>query len=82
MIKKVLKRTNIEKEYLGIMKIVYEDGVITISNYNDLISISDKLIEIKDLIIKGEKLRVIYQDPIQIKIKGKINEVINNDKWI
>lgn len=62
------------------MKIVYEDGVITISNYNDLISISDKLIEIKDLIIKGEKLRVIYQDPIQIKIKGKINEVINNDK--
>ena len=80
MIKKVLKRTNIEKEYIGIRKIVYEDGVITISNYKDLISISDNLIDIKDLIIKGEKLRVIYQDPIQIKIKGKINEVINNDK--
>ena len=80
MIKKVLKRTSIEKEYIGIRKIVYEDGVITISNYKDLISISDNLIDIKDLIIKGEKLRVIYQDPIQIKIKGKINEVINNDK--
>lgn len=80
MIKKILKKTSTLKEYLGIRKIIYEDDVITILNYYDLVSIKKDLIVIKDLLIKGEELRVIYQDPVKIKIKGKIAEVIKNDK--
>ena len=80
MIKKILKKTSTLKEYLGIRKIIYEDDVITILNYYDLVSIKKDLITIKDLLIKGEELRVIYQDPVKIKIKGKIAEVIKNDK--
>lgn len=80
MIKKILKKTSTLKEYLGIRKIIYEDDVITILNYYDLVSIKKDLITIKDLLIKGEELRVIYQDPVKIKIKGKIAEVIRNDK--
>lgn len=80
MIKKILKKTSTLKEYLGIRKIIYEDDVITILNYYDLVSIKKDLITIKDLLIKGEELRVIYQDPVKIKIKGKIVEVIRNDK--
>ena len=80
MIKKILKKTSTLKEYLGIRKIIYEDDVITILNYYDLVSIKKDLITIKDLLIKGEELRVIYQDPVKIKIKGKIAEVTRNDK--
>ena len=82
MIKKILKKTSTLKEYLGIRKIIYEDDVITILNYYDLVSIKKDLITIKDLLIKGEELRVIYQDPVKIKIKGKIAEVTRNDKWL
>jgi hypothetical protein len=80
VIKKILKKTSTLKEYLGIRKIIYEDDVITILNYYDLVSIKKDLITIKDLLIKGEELRVIYQDPVKIKIKGKIAEVTRNDK--
>jgi hypothetical protein len=80
VIRKILKKTSTLKEYLGIRKIIYEDDVITILNYYDLVSIKKDLIVIKDLLIKGEELRVIYQDPVKIKIKGKIAEVIKNDK--
>lgn len=79
MIFKILKKTKIEKEYLGIRKIVYEDGVVTVINYNDLISINSNLIDLKDLVIKGEELKVIYQDPVRIKLKGNIKEVLKNE---
>lgn len=81
MIFKILKKTKIEKEYLGIRKIVYEDGVVTVINYNDLISINSNLIDLKDLVIKGEELKVIYQDPVRIKLKGNIKEVLKNE-WL
>ena len=32
--------------------------------------------ELFDLTIKGEGLKTIYQDPVKIKIKGNISEVV------
>ena len=76
MIKRILQKTKIDKEYLGLRKIIYEDKVITIINYTDLIRINQNVIELFDLTIKGEGLKTIYQDPVKIKIKGNISEVV------
>ena len=80
MIKKILERTKIEKEYIGLLKIIYESDLIVIINYKGTKSINSTLIELLDLTIKGEGLKVIYQDPSRIKISGKISEVAR--KWI
>lgn len=71
----MLKKTKIDKEYIGLRKIIYEDNLITIINYKDLISINSSLIDLCNLIIKGEGMKVIYQDPVRIKIIGNISEV-------
>lgn len=76
----MLKKTKIDKEYIGLRKIIYEDNLITIINYKDLISINSSLIDLCNLIIKGEGMKVIYQDPVRIKIIGNISEVTK--KWL
>ena len=72
----MLKKTKIDKEYIGLRKIIYEDNLITIINYGDLITINNSIIDLKDLIIKGDGLKVLYQDPVRIRIKGNISEVL------
>jgi hypothetical protein len=75
MLGKILRKTNVPKEYLGDLKITYINNVMVVTNYCELISINSVLVDLKGLVIKGEKLKVIYQDPVRIKIDGKISEV-------
>lgn len=75
MLGKILRKTNVPKEYLGDLKITYINNVMVVTNYGELISINSVLVDLKGLVIKGEKLKVIYQDPVRIKIDGKISEV-------
>lgn len=80
MLGKILRKTNVPKEYLGDLKITYINNVMVVTNYGELISINSVLVDLKGLVIKGEKLKVIYQDPVRIKIDGKISEV--SKKWL
>jgi hypothetical protein len=75
MLGKILRKTNVPNEYLGDLKITYINNVMVVTNYGELISINSVLVDLKGLVIKGEKLKVIYQDPVRIKIDGKISEV-------
>lgn len=75
MLGKILRKTNVPKEYLGDLKITYINNVMLVTNYGELISINSVLVDLKGLMIKGEKLKVIYQDPVRIKIDGLISEV-------
>lgn len=80
MLGKILKKTNVPKEYLGDLKITYVNELIVVSNYKELISINSELVDLSGLNIKGKELRVIYQDPVRIKVIGKISEVLK--KWL
>jgi hypothetical protein len=75
MLKKILGKTKIDKEYIGFIKIIYETDLIVVINYQSVININSTIIDLMDLVIKGVGLRVIYQDPSRIKIIGKISEV-------
>jgi hypothetical protein len=75
MLKKILGKTKIDKEYIGFIKIIYETDLIVVINYQSVININSTIIDLMDLVIKGVGLRVIYQDPSRIKISGKISEV-------
>jgi len=76
MLDKLFNKTNVAKEYLGKFKIIYEENAITVYNYLDLLKINDLECDLSSVLIKGEKLRVIYQDPITIKLTGNIKEVV------
>ena len=75
MLKKILGKTKIDKEYIGFIKIIYETDLIVVINYQSVININSTIIDLMDLVIKGVGLKVIYQDPSRIKISGKISEV-------
>ena len=68
------------KEYFKELKIVYLLDEVTIYNYQSLYFLSDIKVELKKIIITGSHLKVIYQDPQIIKIKGKIDKVYKVDK--
>ena len=76
MLKGILKKTKIDSEYIGLLKVIYETDLIIIINYKRTFNINSSLIDLNELLIKGEGLKVIYQDPVRIKIRGKIDEVV------
>ena len=72
MFKGLLNKAEVLQEYVGELKITYLKQVLEVVNYQNLISIYDKEVVLEKLLVKGNDLKVIYQDPVRIKVKGKI----------
>lgn len=49
---------------------------LIIYNYKNLLDIKADIIELSLYIIKGEKLKIIYLNKDEIRISGKITEII------
>ena len=75
MLEKIFKRNRLLQEYVGELKIVYQSDIVEVINYTELISIYDKEVILSEIIILGSELKVIYQDPVTVKVKGKITSV-------
>lgn len=75
MFKKILKRQDGFPEYVGEVKITYLMQVLEVVNYHKLLNIYDKEVILEKILISGENLKVVYQDPVTIKIKGKIKTI-------
>lgn len=75
MFKGLLNKTEVLGEYVGELKLTYLKQVLEIVNYQNLISIYDKEVVLQKIIVNGNELKVIYQDPVRIKVKGKIKTV-------
>ena len=75
MLEKFFKRNRLLQEYVGELKIIYQSDIVEVLNYKDLISIYEKEVILSNLAILGNELKVIYQDPVKVKIKGKITSI-------
>ena len=80
MLRKLFKRNKLLQEYVGELKIIYQADIVEVLNYNELISIYEKEVILSNIAILGNDLKVIYQDPIKVKIKGKINSITERIK--
>lgn len=82
MIKKIFKKNPILNEYYGEGKFIYHLGKIEVFNYNNIISIDNEKVILSGLTIGGINLKVIYQDPVKITIKGDIDSIMmSREKW-
>lgn len=80
MLKRLLKRSSILQEYVGELKVTYQLNELDVINYQRIISIYDQEVVLQNILVKGSELKVIYQDPVKVKIKGKINSVIEREE--
>lgn len=76
MLKTILKKSTILQEYVGELKITYQNDFLEVMNYKKIISIYEKEVVLEKIIIEGDNLKIFYQDPVTIKVKGKITSVI------
>lgn len=75
MLEKIINKLGVPKELVGRLKVIYTDKELTIFNYGELTSIESIKVGLKELSVSGTNLKVIYQDPVKIKIIGNISEV-------
>lgn len=75
MFKGLLNRTEVIGEYVGELKITYIRQILEVVNYQNLISIYDKEVVLEKVLIIGSEIKVVYQDPVRIKIIGNIDTV-------
>ena len=75
VLRKIFGKSEILQEYIGELKIVFQNDSLTISNFNKIYSIDKSEVILEEIIVLGEKLRVVYQDKIKIIIKGTITNV-------
>ncbi len=75
MLKKIFKHNRELQEYVGELKIIYQKDIVEVVNYIELISIYAKEVILSKVVILGDGLKVIYQDPVKVIIKGKIINV-------
>ena len=75
MLEKIINKLGVPKELVGKLKVIYIDNELTLFNYLELISIDTTCVKLKEISVYGTNLKVVYQDPIKIKIKGEIKEV-------
>lgn len=80
MLNKIIRKIEGIEEYGNEIKIIYKKEELEVYNYQKLISISDDTVRLLNLLVEGEELTVIYQDPIKIKIKGKITNVTKQNQ--
>ena len=79
MLKKLFKKNETVAEYFNELKIIYQQDMILVINYEQIHSIHSKEVILNKINIIGEELKVIYQDPIKIKVKGKIYTVTKGE---
>ena len=75
VLRKIFGKSEILQEYIGELKIVFQNDSLTISNFNKIYSIDKSEVILEEIIVLGEELRVVYQDKIKIIIKGTITNV-------
>ena len=80
MFKGIIKKNVVLQEYIGELKFIYLKETLEVINYHKLLSIYEKEVLLEDLKIVGENLKVIYQDPVKIIIKGKISNILKGEK--
>lgn len=80
LFERLLKKTNIPKEYLKELKIIYVDKSLEIINYPLLIEITKSKVTFINLYVFGKNLKVIYQDKALIKITGEITKIVKEEE--
>lgn len=75
MFKKLFKRNEVLGEYFNGLKLIYQEDTLLIINYERIDSINSSEVILSKINVVGKDLKVIYQDPIKIKIKGKITTI-------
>ena len=75
MLKKLFKRNEVLGEYFNGLKLIYQEDTLLIINYERIDSINSSEVILSKINVVGKDLKVIYQDPIKIKIKGKITTI-------
>lgn len=76
MIRKLIKRVDDLKEFYGYLKYIYQNDTLEVINFNKIISIDNQIVILQDLTIEGSNLKIIYQDPVKIIIKGDITKLV------
>ena len=66
VLRKIFGKSEILQEYIGELKIVFQNDSLTISNFNKIYSIDKSEVILEEIIVLGEELRVVYQDKIKI----------------
>ena len=79
MLKKILLKTKIPKEYLDELKIIYLDNELKIYNYEDIVTIDNTYLETKKLKVYGKNLKLIYVDKVLLDILGSITKIEAKD---
>ena len=80
MLRKLFKRNKLLQEYVGELKVIYQAEIVEVFNFQELISIYEKEVMLSNITVLGNDLKVIYQDPIKVKIKGKIKSITERTK--
>ena len=75
MLEKIINKLGVPKELVGKLKVIYTEDELIVFNYKELLSIESIKVTLKELVVMGTNIKVIYQDPVKIKIIGKISEV-------
>lgn len=58
------------------MKIYFENNLLSVDNYKQIINITSDLILLQDLKVKGSNIKVLSIDPYKIVISGNIYNII------
>ena len=76
MLGKILKKQELLQEYVGELKITYQNYMLTVMNYKNIYSIDKNEVILEEINVIGEELRITYHDKVKITIKGNISNVI------
>ena len=79
MLLKLFRKNETIAPYFNELKVIYQQDTILVINYDKILSIYSKEVILSKLKVTGEELKVIYQDPVKIKIKGKIFTVCKGE---
>lgn len=60
-------------------KIYWQNDVIIIEKFKQIIDASETKIILKEFCINGEDLKIVSMDKYSIVIKGKIKEILKNE---
>lgn len=71
----IIRKNEITRNLLNELKIIYENKILEITNYNKIIFFDDKEIKLTTITIKGNNLKIIYIDKYQMRVSGTIHLV-------
>ncbi len=71
----IIKNNEVLNNLLNKISMLYENEVLEVKHYNKIISLSKTQILLKDIIINGVDIKVIYIDKYLIKLCGNITSI-------